>query len=338
MTQDIQETPLDRRQLDQQKKLMEMQSQYDAIASQRNLENQLKLWDATNYPSQVAQMQKAGLSVGLMYKGGGQSGQIAADNTNRQAPTAANGGGMEIQQMIQLMLNNKMTEAQIENIKEDTKGKEINNRNEDVGGINQNVKEATIDNLKASTTNTKAKTALTNAETAGQELANAKDNATMEASIKKAYAEAEIAVNQMTESDIKTGALVNNKEEFLENYKQQLAAQAIINKLNQSQENVNNQQIKNLKEGIKLIASQTKVNEQEVENLIQQIVNLKSDVILNTIKTNQGNRQLDLKDKEIEVIKELGYMGIGTRTAVDLIDMLKNGLSNRGQYQGGGLS
>ena len=159
----------------------------------------------------------------------------------------------------------------------------------------------------------------------------------MEASIKKAYAEAEIAVNQMTESDIKTGALVDNKEEFLENYKQQLAAQAIINKLNQSQTNVNNQQIKNLKEGIKLIASQTKVNEQQVQNLIQQIVNLKSEVILNTIKTNQGNRQLELKDKEIEVIKELGYLGIGTRTAVDLIDMLKNGLSNSGQYQGGGV-
>ena len=109
----------------------------------------------------------------------------------------------------------------------------------------------------------------------------------MEASIKKAYAEAEIAVNQMTESDIKTGALVNNKDEFLENYKQQLAAQAIINKLNQSQGNVNNQQIKNLKEGINLIKSQTKVNEQQVENLLQQIVNLKSDVILNTIKIMQ---------------------------------------------------
>ena len=136
----------DRRQLEQQKKLMEMQNQYDEIASQRNLNNQLELWQKTNYPAQVEQMQKAGLSVGLMYKGGGQSGQIAADNTNRQAPTAANGGGMEIQQMMQLMLNNKMTEAQIENIKADTKGKEINNKNEDVGGINQQVKFANIDN------------------------------------------------------------------------------------------------------------------------------------------------------------------------------------------------
>ena len=35
----------------------------------------------------------------------------------------ANGGGMEIQQMMQMMLQNKMTEAQIENIKADTKGK-----------------------------------------------------------------------------------------------------------------------------------------------------------------------------------------------------------------------
>ena len=160
--------------------------------------------------------------------GGGQSGQIAADNVNRQAPTAANGGGMEIQQMMQMMLQNKMTEAQINNLNADTKGKEINNRNEDVGGINQNVKEATIDNLKASTTNTEAKTALTNAQTAGQDIANAKDNATLEASINKAYTEMELAINMLTESDIRTGAMVENKEAFMENYKQQLAAQAIL--------------------------------------------------------------------------------------------------------------
>ena len=192
---------------------------------------------------------------------------------------------------------------------------------------------ANIENLIATTTNTEAKTALTNAETAGQELANAKDNATMEASINKAYTEMELAINMLTESDIRTGAMVENKEAFMNNYKQQLAAQAIINKLNQSQTNVNNQQVKNLQEGINLIKSQTSLNEQQIQNLLQTIVNMKTENILNTIKTNQGNRQLDLKDKEIEVIKELGYMGIGTRTAVDLIDMLKNGLSNRGQYQ-----
>ena len=326
----------DQRQLEQQKKLMELQAQYDKEASQRNFENQLKLWDATNYPSQVAQMQKAGLSVGLMYKGGGQSGQIAADNTNRQAPTAANGGGMEIQQMMQLMLNNKMTEAQIENIKADTKGKEINNKNEDVGGINQQVKFANIDNLIANTNNTTAKTKLIEAQTAGQDIANAKDNATLEASINKAYTEMGLAINMMTESDIRTGAMVANKEEFMNNYKQQLAAQAIINKLNQSQANVNNQQVKNLQEGINLIKSQTNLNEQQIQNLLQQIVNMKTENINNTIKTNQGNRQLELKSREIDVIEKLGYMGIGSRTAVDLIDMFKNSRISQ-PYSGGGV-
>ena len=39
-----------------------------------------------------------------------------------------------------MILNNKMTEAQIENIKADTAGKEISNKNEGEGGINQTVK------------------------------------------------------------------------------------------------------------------------------------------------------------------------------------------------------
>ena len=156
----------DQRQIEQQDALSELQNKWDTVASNRNMQNQLELWNETNYPAQVQQMQKAGLNVAMMYKGGGQSGQIAADNTNRQAPTAANGGGMEIQQMQKLMLNNELTKAQIENINADTRGKDINNQNEGEGGINQQVKFANIDNLIANTTNTDAKTSLTNAQTA----------------------------------------------------------------------------------------------------------------------------------------------------------------------------
>ena len=151
---------------------------------------------------------------------------------------------------------------------------------------------------------------LTEAQTAGQDIANAKDNATLEASINKAYTEMELAINMLTESDIRTGAMVENKEAFMENYKQQLAAQAILNKLNQSQTNVNNQQIKNLQEGINLIKSQTNLNEQQIQNLLQQIVNMKTENINNTIKTNQGNRQLELKSREIDGIEKLGREGI----------------------------
>ena len=326
----------DQRQIEQQNALSELQNKWDTVASNRNMQNQLELWNETNYPAQVQQMQKAGLNVAMMYKGGGQSGQIAADNTNRQAPTAANGGGMEIQQMIQQQLNQRLTEAQINNINADTKGKEINNINEGEGGINQQVKFANIDNLIANTNNTAAKTKLTEAQTIGQDITNAKDNATLEASINKAYTEMELAINMLTESDIRTGAMVENKEAFMENYKQQLAAQAILNKLNQSQTNVNNQQVKNLQESINLIKSQTNLNEQQIQNLLQEIVNMKTENINNTIKTNQGNVQLELKKREIDVIEKLGYMGIGSRTAVDLIDMFKNSRISQ-PYSGGGV-
>ena len=134
--------------------------------------------------------------------------------------------------------------------------------------------------------------------------------------------------------------MVENKEAFMENYKQQLAAQAILNKLNQSQTTVNNskttvnnsqatvnnRQVKNLQESINLIKSQTKLNEQQIQNLLQTLAyrDWETENINNTIKTNQGNVQLELKKREIDVIEKLGYMGIGSRTAVDLIDMFKN--------------
>ena len=43
-----------------------------------------------------------------------------------------------------------------------------------------------------------------------------------------------------------------------------------------------------------------------------------------------------IHDIEIDVIEKLGYMGIGSRTAVDLIDMLKNSRISQ-PYSGGGV-
>ena len=334
----------------QQANLMQMQDRYNEIQTQRNIQAQLDLWDKTNYSAQVEQMKKAGINPALLYGKGGAGGATTAANTvNNTAPSASR--PMEIQQMIGIALQNQMQQAQIKNIEADTKGKEISNANEGEGGINQQLKFANIDNLIANTNNTEAKTKLTEAQIIGQEITNAKDNATLEASINKAYTEMELAINMLTESDIRTGAMVENKEAFMENYKQQLAAQAILNKLNQSQTTVNNsqttvnnsqatvnnQQVKNLQESINLIKSQTKLNEQQIQNLLQTIVNMKTENILNTIKTNQGNRQLELKNREIDVIEKLGYMGIGSRTAVDLIDVFKNSRLGSGSYPGGGV-
>ena len=54
----------------------------------------------------------------MLFRSVSQS-RYAADNVNRNAPQAATGGGMEIQQMIQQQLNQSLTEAQINNINAD---------------------------------------------------------------------------------------------------------------------------------------------------------------------------------------------------------------------------
>ena len=64
----------DRRQLEQQRKMMELQIQGSKEMGKFNKELQMELWRDTNYHAQVEQMKKAGLNVGMMYGGGGSGG------------------------------------------------------------------------------------------------------------------------------------------------------------------------------------------------------------------------------------------------------------------------
>ena len=75
----------DQRQLQQQDALNELQNKWDTVASNRDLQDQLELWQATNYPAQVQQMKEAGLNPAMMYKSGGQSGQAIV--TGKQTST-----------------------------------------------------------------------------------------------------------------------------------------------------------------------------------------------------------------------------------------------------------
>lgn len=81
-----------------------------------NREQQMKFWEDTNYPAQVEQMKKAGLNIGLMYEGGGQTGQTTGANAETPMEGSA-GTAMGIQAMLQA--------AQVENLKADAKLKEV---------------------------------------------------------------------------------------------------------------------------------------------------------------------------------------------------------------------
>lgn len=111
-------------QLEQQQKLTDQQVAAQKELGEFNQAQALEMWEKTNYDAQVAQMRKAGLNVGLMYKGagtggttqGGTAGSVAGGQAAQAPPLTANIG---------MALEAALMQAQIKNVEADTKKKEV---------------------------------------------------------------------------------------------------------------------------------------------------------------------------------------------------------------------
>lgn len=116
----------DRRQIKQQEKLTEMQVGAQKELTEFNREQQLKMWNDTNYGAQMNHLDKAGLNPGLLYGGGGGGGATA------QVSAGSAGGGQaqqnpgEIMQSMGMAIQLELLKAQKENIEADTADKLAN--------------------------------------------------------------------------------------------------------------------------------------------------------------------------------------------------------------------
>lgn len=108
----------DRRQVRQQRRLNEVSKEMQ----QWQMEQQLKMWEATGYGAQKRQMQEAGINPALMYGMSGGGAQTASVNTS--SPAAAPGGGGEAMGMMGMGLNLALLKAQKDNIEADTAKKQ----------------------------------------------------------------------------------------------------------------------------------------------------------------------------------------------------------------------
>lgn len=153
----------DRRQIRQQQKLQDMQIAGSKEMTDYNYQKQLNMWHDTNYGAQMKELKNAGLNAGLIYgmSGGGATTTGSGSGANVSGGTAVGHTG-EILGIQQLGMQNKLLEAQIENIEADTQNKIATNPNiqADTG-----VKTETIEQLKAQTNNIKAQQALTEVQT-----------------------------------------------------------------------------------------------------------------------------------------------------------------------------
>lgn len=117
----------DRRQIEMQKKLQEMQLQGNRQMIDYNMEKQLQMWKDTNYSAQMEELKKAGLNPGLLYGmsggGGTTTGSGGGSVQGGNAPTGGGeimgGMGMGIQ-LGMMQAQKALIEAQTEKTKAET--------------------------------------------------------------------------------------------------------------------------------------------------------------------------------------------------------------------------
>jgi len=113
-----------RQQLNQARKLQQLELQGATALGDYNYGKQMQMWQDTNYPAQVEQMQKAGLNIGLMYGGSGQGGTTQSLGAGKVGGQGAGTASPMMGQVNPMLLEQmKNVKATTENVNADTKVK-----------------------------------------------------------------------------------------------------------------------------------------------------------------------------------------------------------------------
>lgn len=151
----------DRRQVSQQHRLTDIQLDAQKNMMDYGYQKQMDMWNATNYPAQMQQLEKAGLNPGLMYAKGGPGGVTGTPTGSVTGATAQQNPG-EIMQAMGIANQNtllesqkKLMDAQARNIDADTANKPK---------VGANIESSTLLNL-ANTENAQANTQLQKVQT-----------------------------------------------------------------------------------------------------------------------------------------------------------------------------
>lgn len=177
-------------QLNQQQALTNMQEQANEKLSAFNFNQQFDLWNKTNYPAQVDQLNKAGLNPALLY------GKSGGGGTTTGTPSGGIGMGIApsgnpVQQMMQNTIAGqeaaadiKLKNAQADNIAAKTP--------QEAGLMT-----ATIDSINQGVNNQKAQEALTDAQAQTARIANSIQGETIDDQIATIRATAGQIQNEM---------------------------------------------------------------------------------------------------------------------------------------------
>lgn len=223
----------DKRQLAQQAKLQALQIQGQQQMSDYNLQNQLKMWNETNYEAQLKHMQEAGLNPGLMYGmggGGGATANVAPGNVS--GGDAPKGGGESIamagmgMQLGLMQAQQKVLETQADkNQAEATK----------IRGVDTQETEARIDTLLQGVDNARQQYEITRLEITLKNIENYEKQASQKDRLGYIQYQTEIAAQQLKSAT--AGAQIDQAtiQKKIEIIRQTAIGAALRNELTQAQ-------------------------------------------------------------------------------------------------------
>lgn len=296
----------DKRQINQQQKLTDMSINANKQLAEYNYKKQLQLWEATNYASQKAQLEKAGLNPALMYgmSGGGGATAAAAQAQGSGTAQAPQGGGEIMTGMgmgLQGGMQMALLEAQRKNIEADTANKQADTANKPLTGAN----------IQASTGNIQADTALKNANTEIAKLEGLYQEGTLEQRIANLSNDASRILAQAQSAMTKANVDRATQETAIKTIRQQY-----LNAIMQNNA---------MKQAITESAARVHKTEQEIQTIIQDRFN--STEYLQLARQGQSNEKnaqdLDRINRNIsqetgmgeDVIKMIGggMIGLGIK-------------------------
>ena len=248
-----------KQQLKQAQKLQWMQEEGAVRLGDYNYGKQLEMWKATNAPAQMALLKEAGLNPALMYGGKGAGGATTGSGggtvSGQSAETASPARGAE-GMGIQIAL----MDAQRKNIEADTELKLVDAKKK--AGVDTELGQATIEELKQRVATSKAQEALTWVD---QELRQV---------------QASVARQTIKEQ-------MENMENIVKEGKERIEQLQLANKLTKAQFDDAIQLLKNqvATEAIKasLMKAQKENTEQDTKNKIQEV--LESEARISAMKS-----------------------------------------------------
>ena len=84
------------KEVEQSQKLLDQQTTAQSKLMQQSKDQQLTMWNATNYGAQTAHLQEAGLNPALMYGAGGGGGSTTAGSGAGGQATASGAGRQQL--------------------------------------------------------------------------------------------------------------------------------------------------------------------------------------------------------------------------------------------------